>query len=67
MVGWRWLPDENPETQSQGGRGRPKKTLTEMIHADCLALGLTETLPPDIKVWSGKRSQTGPTPTQWTS
>ena len=37
------------------GRGRPKKTWTEVIDMECLALGLTETHPFDRKAW-----RTGP-------
>ena len=36
------------------GRGRPKKTCTQKIDKDCLALGLTETQPSDRKAWSGR-------------
>ena len=37
-----------------GGRGpgHPKKTWTEVINMDCLALGLTETHLSDRKAWS---------------
>ena len=43
MVGWRKIQKLNPT----GGRGRghPKKTWTEMIDMDCLALGLRPILP----------------------
>ena len=36
------------------GRGRPKKTWTEVTDLDRLALGLTETQPSDRKAWSGR-------------
>ena len=51
-----WLTKvQNLSIKSVGGRGRsrPKKTWTEEIHLDCIALGLIETLPSDRKTWSG--------------
>ena len=36
------------------GRGHPKKTWTEVIDMDCLALGLAETHPSDWRVWIGR-------------
>ena len=41
------------ETQSHW-RSCLKKTWTEVIDMDCLALGLAETQPSERKAWSGR-------------
>ena len=48
VIGWR----KSQKLNSIGGRdrGRPKKTWAEVIHMDCLALGLIETHPSDRKL-----------------
>ena len=50
-----WLKKIQKLKSTEGfGHVRPNTTSTEVIGMDCLALGLTETLPSDMKAWSGR-------------
>ena len=50
-----WLNKVQKLNPTRGrSRGRPKKTWTEVVDMDCVALGWTETHPSDSKAWSGR-------------
>ena len=51
--GWlKKVQDVKPQSGNRG-RGRPKKTWSEVICKDRQSLGLTKTNPSDRKAWSG--------------